>query len=194
MEDYYHFFNEVLPKEGRIYDLGCGYGFLSWMLYWTSPERQITGIDYDEEKIITAQHNYNRKNTLKHSQPPEFLAADLSQFKPESGNAILICDALHYLVPEEQEALLQRCFDALMPGGVLVVRDGVTELESRHRKTRLTELFSTRLLKFNKTRNELYFLSREKLIAWAEAKNMTLEIHENDRTTSNLIFVFRKKN
>lgn len=193
MEGYYHQFDIIVPEHGKIYDLGCGYGFLSWMLYWTAPERQIIGIDYDEEKIETATHNYNIHAVKEQTIPPKFEHADLSHFTPEKCNAILICDALHYLVPEKQNALLERCWEALLPGGTLIIRDGVTELKQRHRKTKLTELFSTRLLQFNKTKNELHFLSKEKLRIWAKEKNMTLEILENDRITSNLIFIFRKQ-
>ncbi len=35
-------------------------------------------------------------------------------------------------------------------GGMLVIRDGNKELEERHKGTRLTEFFSTRLFGFNK--------------------------------------------
>lgn len=193
MENNYELFDELLPESGKIYDLGCGNGFLSWMLYWTAPGRTLVGVDYDEEKIKTAAHNYNRKNPKKNTVAPQFRQADLCAFRPENCHAILICDALHYLLPEEQDALLERSFEALLPGGMLLVRDGITELATRHQKTKLTELFSTKLLQFNKTKQELHFLSREKLIAWAKEKDLSLEIIENDRITSNLIFIFRKK-
>ena len=57
------FMNWYLHK-GKILDIGCGYGFMSYMLHFTSPEREITGIDYDEEKIETANHCFSKTRTL----------------------------------------------------------------------------------------------------------------------------------
>lgn len=54
LENYYKVFNDLIPKSGKILDLGCGYGFLSYMMGYLSPARIITGIDYDEDKIDIA--------------------------------------------------------------------------------------------------------------------------------------------
>lgn len=193
MEGYYQFFDEALPKEGKIYDLGCGNGFLSWMMYWTGEDRQITGVDYDAEKITTAAHNYRVNAYGESGKHPEFLHADLSKFTPEPCRAIVLCDVLHYLLPEVQEQLLERCISALEPGSTLIIRDGITEMVQRHEKTKLTELLSTQLLRFNKTENELHFLSRQWLANWAQRHQLQMEIKENDTVTSNLIFIFRKR-
>ena len=42
--------------KGQITDIGCGLGPLCYMLSMISKERQILGIDYDEDKIAIAQH------------------------------------------------------------------------------------------------------------------------------------------
>ena len=60
LEKNYKQFDELLPKKGKILDLGCGYGFMSYMLHFTGPERQVTGVDYDEEKIATANHCFSK--------------------------------------------------------------------------------------------------------------------------------------
>ena len=33
LEKDYRFFNEIVPRDARIIDVGCGYGFLSGMLF-----------------------------------------------------------------------------------------------------------------------------------------------------------------
>jgi 1-acyl-sn-glycerol-3-phosphate acyltransferase len=45
LEGYYEQFHGMIPRKGRFYDLGCGYGFMSYMLHWAAPERRITGVD-----------------------------------------------------------------------------------------------------------------------------------------------------
>ena len=54
IEKYYQQYNELVPREGKILDLGCGYGFMSYMLSFTSPSRKITGVDHDAGKIRIA--------------------------------------------------------------------------------------------------------------------------------------------
>ncbi len=155
LEKYYLPFHQLLPKRGQILDLGCGYGFLCYMLQFLSDQRIITGVDYDEEKIEVAKHGFLKSDRLN------FYCADVTRFHLEKYDGIVISDVLHYLSHEAQEMLLQRTMDALKPGGVLVVREGNTDLKARHKGTRLTEFFSVKLLKFNKSTNALNFLSGE---------------------------------
>jgi 1-acyl-sn-glycerol-3-phosphate acyltransferase len=51
LEKNYKLFHDLLPKNGHILDAGCGYGFMSYMLHFAGPDRTITGIDYDEDKL-----------------------------------------------------------------------------------------------------------------------------------------------
>ena len=51
IEKYYQAYNEMIPREGEILDLGCGYGFMTYMLSLTSPSRKITGVDHDPEDL-----------------------------------------------------------------------------------------------------------------------------------------------
>ncbi|MBS1629510.1 MAG: 1-acyl-sn-glycerol-3-phosphate acyltransferase [Bacteroidetes bacterium] len=186
MEGNYESLHDLLPREGSIYDLGCGYGFASFMLYWSAPKRQIRAVDYDEEKISVAQATHLRGENL------QFEVADLRTFQPGPADAIIISDALHYLLPDEQQKLLSRCVEALPAGGILIVRDGVVELKERQKRTALTELFSTKILRFNKATNKLHFISRREMEHFARMQNLSLEIQDESRHTSNLRFVMRK--
>lgn len=186
LEKYYEPFHQLLPREGKFYDLGCGYGFMSYMLHWAAPGRRFVGIDYDEDKIETAQGNFMRDSGMYFQQ------GDLTKQELETCNGIIISDVLHYLLPEQQSALLDRCFSALEPGGVLVIRDGVAELQDRIKGTKLTELFSTRIFRFNKTQNDLHYISKMYLESFAAKHNMSIEVMDNAKFTANLIFVMRK--
>lgn len=210
LENYYEPFHLLLPREGTFYDLGCGYGFMAYMLHWAAENRHFIGVDYDEEKIETAQHNYLReqdnKTRLRALKQKEIVASEVGLIEPgirfEQGDVctyhlkecdgIIISDVLHYLLPDEQQSLLDRCFDALNTGGVLIVRDGVEELKERHQGTKRTEMWSTQVLSFNKTKNELHFISQAFIEQWAQGKGMTVTVLDKSKKTSNLIFVMRK--
>ncbi|SEW22986.1 1-acyl-sn-glycerol-3-phosphate acyltransferases [Chitinophaga sp. YR573] len=186
MENNYELFHQLLPENGRILDIGCGYGFLSYMLQFMSPNRQIMGVDYDEDKISTAQHNYIKSERLN------FAYADITNYTFDNYDAFVISDVLHYLPSDDQEKVLAECINHLNPGGVIVVRDGDLNLEKRHERTRLTEFFSTKLIGFNKTQNELSFFSSTRMREIVTRYGATMEQIDNTKYTSNVIFIIKK--
>jgi 2-polyprenyl-3-methyl-5-hydroxy-6-metoxy-1,4-benzoquinol methylase len=104
-------------------------------------------------------------------------------------------DVLHYLPPEIREKVIRDCIETLNPGGVIVIREGIRELKSRHKGTRLSEFFSTRITHFNQTRNErkqLWFISAEEIRAMAGAFGCAFEILDQGKRTSNVLMVIRK--
>ncbi len=188
LEKNYQLFHELLPREGQIADIGCGYGFLSYLLHFAAPGRDVTGYDYDEDKIATANHCFSRDIHIR------FVEADVSRFAWGPADGIVLSDVLHYLKPEQQTELLEKCMDSLRPGGVLLVRDGDRDLEERHKGTRLTEFFSTRFFAFNKTvHRELYFLSGKTIRDLAQRKNMQCRSIDPSKYTSNIVFVITHK-
>ncbi|RFM36335.1 trifunctional MMPL family transporter/lysophospholipid acyltransferase/class I SAM-dependent methyltransferase [Chitinophaga silvisoli] len=187
LEGNYELFEELLPKKGRILDVGCGYGFLSYMLHWMSADRIVKGIDYDEDKIITAQHGYLKGEQLS------FECVDVTNYTFDKYDAFIITDVLHYLQADEQEKVLSACIHQLEPGGVIIVRDGDSDLKERHEGTRLTEFFSTKLLGFNKTKDKpLSFFSSSAIARIVAANGAVMEKIDNTRYTSNVIFIIKK--
>lgn len=188
LENYYEPIEKLVPKHGNILDIGCGYGFLDYMLAWTSSDRQITGIDYDEEKITVANNNFSKTEKLT------FVSGDALNFPKQTNyQAIIILDVLHYLTPERQIELLTNCVQQLEPEGVLIIRDGFEDLGNKHKGTVLTEIFSTKIFNFNKTENELYFLSEKRMKEFAQTQCLSLETLDNTKYTSNALLLFRKQ-
>ncbi len=181
MENFYSSFHKHLPGAGKIYDLGCGYGFMSYMLSFASEKREITGCDYDGEKILTASHRFSKTSRLHFEQ------ADLTNFEPAACEGIVLSDVLHYLMPEDQRALLDRCFACLNPGGVLLIKDADIS-NPRHNKTQDTERWSTQIVRFNQTRNPLFFFSGEEILRWAQSHGVIPEVVSVSNTTSNTVW------
>lgn len=186
MENNYRLFDRIIPTKGQITDIGCGMGPLCYMLSLLSEDREILGIDYDEDKIAVAQHGWLRNERL------QFRHGDALQYPLPESDVFILNDMLHYMSYEQQQALLRKCATLLRPQGMMIIRDGNRANTSKHRLTRLTELLSTRIFNFNRTTGELHFTTEAQLREIAESCGMNVEVIPNDRYTSNTIYIFRK--
>ena len=187
MEKNYAFFDEIIPRDARVLDLGCGYGFLSIMLGLCSGERKITGIDYDDGKITTASKAAIDLNHVS------FLAGDLSSCEIPGARVIILNDVLHYLTKELQISLLERCMETLPDNGIVIVRDADAALKQRTRYTKFTEFQSTRLFRFNKTSFPLTYLPASTIERLAESKGFKWERLDQARLSSNITYILSPK-
>lgn len=78
--------------------------------------------------------------------------------------------------------------------GILIIRDGDADLKQKHKGTQLTELFSTKIFSFNKTVNDLYFLSGQMVEKLAIKHKLAIERIDDTRFTSNVVWVLKKSN
>ncbi len=187
LEKNYEIFHQLVPKQGKILDIGCGYGFMSYMLYFTSNKRDITGIDYDEEKIETANNCFSKTPAIN------FFTADVLSFNFETYDAIILADILHYLQADEQVQVIEKCIAQLNAGGIIIIRDGDKDAVEKHKRTVWTEFFSTKLFKFNKTGEKgLSFFSGKLVKEIAAANKMECREIADSKITSNTIFVLKK--
>ena len=188
MERNYRLFNQLIPVQGQITDIGCGYGPLCYMLSLLSEDREILGIDYDEDKIALAQHGWLRNEHL------QFRHGNALEYPLPESDVFILNDMLHYMSYEHQRTLLLKCADRLRSQGMIIIRDGNSANTSKHRLTRFTELISTRIFNFNRTTGELHFTTETQLREIAVTCGMNVEIIPNDKYTSNTIYIFRKPN
>ena len=186
LENYYTDFHKILPAEGNIIDIGCGYGFMSYMLHLLSDKRIITGIDYDEQKISVA------KNCQIKSDKINFIYSDIFEYEFGNQDAFIMSDVLHYFNEEKQKMLIIKCINNLNPGGIILIRDADTNLKKRHLGTRYTEFFSTNS-GFNKMgEGKLTFTSSEMIKDIVKNSDLDLQIIDNTKFTSNIIYIITK--
>jgi len=105
---------KLVPKEGRILDLGCGYGLFPNLLALTSDRRRITGIDICERKLKYASRGLNNV---------EFICADASLYKAaDEYGCITVVHMLHHLTSYDSQAELTRlCRSNLQDKGRLLI-------------------------------------------------------------------------
>jgi len=189
LEKNYTFYQNLIPPKASIVDIGCGYGFLSYMLAFLSENRKITGIDFDENKIAIA-NNCKEKNdniNLYHGN-----ALDYNYNKSD---VFILSDVLHYLPENQQEQLILKCIENLNSHGMIIIRDADNELGKRHIGTRITEFFSTKF-GFNKTldnNKHLYFVSRSTINnIIIKYSGLQMDVIDNSKFTSNIFYIIKK--
>jgi 1-acyl-sn-glycerol-3-phosphate acyltransferase len=186
LEKNYSLYNSLLPRNGQIVDIGCGYGFMAMSLGLVSSQRKVLGVDYDTEKIAVAQNGYLKPESV------QFDSGDIRTYSLPYADAFVLSDVLHYIKPNEQKELVHRCIDLLNSGGVLLIREGNSEQQKEHKGTKLTEFLSTKFFSFNKTSTSLSFLSASGLDSWLKEKGFHMEIVDQGKRTSNTLFLCKK--
>lgn len=188
IDGYYDLWDKLVPRNATIVDVGCGYGQMSFMLGLLSPDRKILGVDYDDEKIRIAQHSFLSKKT-----DTRFECADMRTFDIHNADVILFNDSLHYVDIDSQKQILVRAFECLNEGGMVIVRDGDASIKDGHEKIEQTEVWSTRIIKFNKTSESLCFVSSDWMRTLAVENGMDIKVRRCDNDSSETLYILTKK-
>lgn len=184
-EKNYAYYDSLIAERKNILDLGCGYGFLDYYLLFRNRKRTILGMDYDEDKITVAQNNFDKTANLN------FLQGDLRTLKIESKqDVIFVMDVLHYFNAVDQRKVLVECIQNLNSNGIILIRDGIKDLEDRHANTKVTEFISSHV-GFNKVSEEFCFFEKSFIEDLATEFNLTVEMQEHSAKTSNVLFILR---
>lgn len=105
----------VVPKRGKIIDLGCGYGIFANFMALSSTKRRVLGIDMDKEKISFADRGLSNVT---------FRVGDATKMGIRNLTAIILMDVLHHLESyKAQEQLIQKSTRLLAPRGKLIISD-----------------------------------------------------------------------
>jgi SAM-dependent methyltransferase len=113
----------LLPAEGRLLDVGCGFGLWSAYFGQMQPGRRLVGVDPAEGRIAMA-----RRVAERCAVTAEFIADDVRTARLEGPFAgAYILDVLHHIPHDDQRPVLERLRDLLAPDGVLVIKDITTD-------------------------------------------------------------------
>lgn len=187
IDGYYDLWDRLIPRDATITDVGCGYGQMAFMLGLLAPERKILGIDYDSDKIAIANHSFLAKR-----DNVRFECANMCSAELPLSDAILFNDSLHYVDAESQRAILTRAAKSLTPRGMIIVRDGDASQGDRHNKIENTEVWSIKIMKFNKTSMQLCFVTAEWMRRFAKQNNMDIQIRACDNDSSETLYILTK--
>ena len=171
----------VIPSGGTLLDVGCGRGILlsllaaaekqhadgEWPDGWPAPPRgsSLVGIEVRGKTAGVAARALRGRALIE--------VGDALEVPIPSCRVATLLDALHYLRPADQERLLRRAIGALVPGGLLIVREADAQASVRFALTRLAERIRSILR--GRPRQTLSYRSAREWTALLETMGLAVE-------------------
>ncbi len=109
--------DEIVPKSGIITDYGCGFGIVSCYLGLSSKNREITGIEYNAERIKKA------KLIGRNIQNVKFEAGDASKIRIKKSDVHLLVDVIHHISYDNQIFLLNSLVKSIGKNNLIIIKD-----------------------------------------------------------------------
>ncbi len=167
-----HFLDSVgqyLPEQGRILDVGCGFGLFSLYFAGLHPHRSLHGYDLNASRIETARRvaaNLGIENTSFE------LGAAGALSLSESFQAAYALDIVHHLPETKVRGFLEQIHAALEPGGYFLIKD--VDYDPAYK--RWFTLFLDRAMVG--LRKEITYWPRERLQALLREIGFQVYVHE----------------
>lgn len=137
--------DEVVPRSGRVLEVGCGHGLISAYLAMSSSDRDVTGADIDARKIAVASH------ALSHADHSTvhltFRHEDAGALPDGNWDAIVIVDVLYLLDAAAERVLLGECVERLADHGVLVIKETDVVPRWKHWFAKAQEIVATKIVR-----------------------------------------------
>jgi len=131
--------HDLVPRDARLLDLGCGQGLLAALLATARGDEayRYRGIDLSTRDIERARAAGRAVD--------QFAVGDIREVDYGHADVVVILDVLHYLDPRAQANVLRRAVSALPRAGMLVVRVADASGGLRFRVTEAVDFVVTRL-------------------------------------------------
>ncbi|MBE0506917.1 MAG: carboxy-S-adenosyl-L-methionine synthase CmoA [Marinospirillum sp.] len=114
-----------VPENGRVYDLGASLGAATLSVaQQLSDLQQLELIAVDNSPAMTERCASLLAETLP-ARKVTTLCADIRQLDYQPSDLILLNFTLQFLPPEDRQPLINRLFQALRPGGALILSEKI---------------------------------------------------------------------
>ena len=119
-----------LRHGSHVYDLGCSLGASGLALAGALPPDAFhyTGVDLSPAMVERAEKTF-LDECPQHTL--QVLEADIRQLDYQPSGMVILNFTLQFLPPDDRDALLKRLYEALEPGGVLILSEKTLDADER---------------------------------------------------------------
>lgn len=163
----------MIPKKGKIVELGCGEGIFSNYIALGSANRQVIGIDIDKKRIFHARRGVPNAS---------FVLEDASKAKIPKANAIVLMHLLHHLSSfKMQDDLLRACYSKLHKRGKLIIVEIEPKFSMKYFVTYLTDHFLVPWIFEKRLHSKIYFRKKSEWAAVLKSMGFKVNCAPADR-------------
>ncbi len=116
--------------DSTLYDLGCSLGATSLAMHkslqqsdTSSKNISITGIDNSEAMLKRCQSIVDKVD--QSAIPIKLVRGDINQQVLRNASVIALNFTLQFIPPDSRLAMMQKAYDALLPGGIMILSEKV---------------------------------------------------------------------
>ena len=113
-----------------LYDLGCSLGAatLSMRRHINQPGCRIIGVDNSHAMVERCKLHIK---SYRSETPVDIIEADIRNVEIENASVVVLNFTLQFLSPEDRFSLLQKIYQGLNPGGILILSEKYVFTDSR---------------------------------------------------------------
>ena len=123
----YEQISKFVPHGGKVLDVGCGFGILSFFLCFESPNRKVFGVDPNSQRISSIP---NIVATIPENV--SFNTGSVSVVASESFDCVVMEEVLHHIAKEDQQQVLEQIHSLLADDGTFILRENNKRLSFRY--------------------------------------------------------------
>ncbi len=109
----------------NLYDLGCSLGAVSFLLQKLQLNNsKLIAVDNSQSMLDRCQQSI--QNVLPENLVPiEFRCEDILMTELTNASIVVLNFTLQFIAPEHRDALITKIYDALVPGGILIISEKI---------------------------------------------------------------------
>jgi len=114
----------VVTDDSRCYDLGCSLGAVSLVLQQSihATGCKIIAVDNSEAMIKRCRQNIELSNNRI---PVDVMEADVLELEIKDASLVILNFTLQFLPKEKRSNFIQKIYDGMKPGGVLILSEKI---------------------------------------------------------------------
>lgn len=115
--------SKYAQPNSRLYDLGCSLGAATLTMRRKAPQgSQIVAVDTSQPMIERAKEHIEGFHS---DIPVNLLCEDMTQVPIENASIVVINFTLQFIEPMARQALLDKIYQGLNPGGILILSEKI---------------------------------------------------------------------
>jgi len=173
----------LLPRTGKTFDFGCGYGILANLIALRGSDRPVVGIDMNAKRIEVAKRSIKNRNNIN------FHPYGIESLEIDNYKAVILTDVAHHIDDKTIKTILEKINSCLQDEGMLIILD-VNRIP-------LWKFYITYVIdKSLNLKNRIYYRSLQDIQFLLKDFPLTLEriipAHKGF-PLSDILYVYRKK-